>query len=138
MRMPATSEPPSGSVMASAPMSRPSIVGRTQRSICSASPAATRCGSDMPEVNSEAKQALDDEVHGSQVGQDVPLHVQRPRLGQQLLEPWDVQQLHEPGEAVVAPRPEPDVGGATLVTASGARNAAERGADGVAGRWWRG
>jgi len=36
------------------PISRPSSVGRTHRSSWSGSPAATRCGSAIPEVNSAA------------------------------------------------------------------------------------
>ena len=57
VRMPATSEPPSGSVIASEPISSPSSVGRTHRSIWSGSPAATMCGSEMPEVNSAGEHA---------------------------------------------------------------------------------
>jgi hypothetical protein len=54
VRMPATSDPPSGSVMASDPISSPRRVGRTQRSICAASPAVARCGRAIPDVNNEA------------------------------------------------------------------------------------
>ena len=55
VRIPATSEPPSGSVIASEPISSPARVGRTQRSICAGSPAATMCGNEIPEVNRPAK-----------------------------------------------------------------------------------
>ena len=49
--MPATSDPPSGSVMPSEPMSSPASVGRTKRSIRSWLPECTMCGSAMPCVN---------------------------------------------------------------------------------------
>lgn len=54
VRIPATSEPPSGSVTASEPILAPSSVGLTQRSICTGSPAAAICGTAIPQVNSEA------------------------------------------------------------------------------------
>ncbi len=54
VRMPATSDPPSGSVTASEPTSSPASVGRTNRSTRSGLPEAARCGSAMPEVNSAA------------------------------------------------------------------------------------
>ena len=59
MRSPATSEPPSGSVTASAPIRCPASVGRTKRSSWAGSPAATRCGSAMPWVKSAATTPLE-------------------------------------------------------------------------------
>ena len=57
--MPATSEPPPGSVTASEPIISPASVGRTNRSTRSGEPCAARCGSAMPPVNSAAISPLD-------------------------------------------------------------------------------
>ena len=57
--MPATSEPPPGSVTASEPIISPASVGRTNRSTRSACPCAAMCGSAMPPVNSAAISPLD-------------------------------------------------------------------------------
>ena len=57
--MPATSEPPPGSVIASEPIVSPASVGRTNRSTRSALPCAAMCGSAMPPVNSPAISPLD-------------------------------------------------------------------------------
>ena len=54
VRIAATSEPVSGSVMASAPIFSPARVGRTYRSIRPGLPDATMCGSAMPCVNRAA------------------------------------------------------------------------------------
>ena len=54
-----TSEPASGSVIASDPMSSPARVGRTHRSTCSGVPCAARCGRAMPPVKSAASSPLD-------------------------------------------------------------------------------
>ena len=59
VRMAATSEPPSGSVIARAPIFSPASVGRTNRSTRSGSPDAAMCGSAIPPVNSAAISPLD-------------------------------------------------------------------------------
>ena len=55
----ATSDPPSGSVIASEPISSPASVGRTNRSTRSGVPRAAMWGSAMPPVNSAAISPLD-------------------------------------------------------------------------------
>ena len=57
--MPATSDPASGSVTASEPISSPASVGLTYRSTRSVSPDATMCGSAMPWVNSADSSPLE-------------------------------------------------------------------------------
>ena len=52
--IPATSEPPPGSVIASEPIFSPASVGRTNASIWSGVPCAAMCGNAIPPVNSAA------------------------------------------------------------------------------------
>ena len=59
VRMAATSEPPSGSVIARAPIFSPASVGRTNLSTSAGPPDAAMCGSAIPPVNSAAINPLD-------------------------------------------------------------------------------